>query len=457
MILRSAALSFSVGLLGGPESQAAIDTRTTPRVQLIFVNKQGKSVPLDWPTKVWWDWRSVRGQAAMQEPVLRVSVTPSRKSRILKITNPQFEGRIEGDRLEISTQSIQANARLTVMNAAGQQLEFDFGVLVVSPTPEAIVHPSCGSLDISSHPRESEPGRGITANYLYHAIWCEKSPTGANLHVIRSRDASFQRGSVLPEKSPHPRADLLRVAFPAKPVTGANKIGDYTVATLNGRGKVVYDINYSYAKRLSFFFGIGGTTMTYTQTESSTMSVNQYAATVKGGVAYQLLPGKLDLGLSGYANVAAFGTTFQGLVGGNTASPAMFLGVNGRVGYTLPFRLETKVRMLAGWYFWSMGVASANYGLAQLVGPQVNLAVFRATPGSRAWALYVKFAPIIDSGRMILGNRELAVGGSYQVTSPKARLPIAVTLDLSDLALTNVNSVSAVGLRTASLGLQLNL
>ena len=58
---------------------------------------------------------------------------------------------------------------------------------------------------------------------------------------------------------------------------------------------------------------------------------------------------------------------------------------------------------------------------------------------------------------MILGNRELAVGGSYQVTSPKARLPIAVTLDLSDLALTNVNSVSAVGLRTASLGLQLNL
>src|SRR5690606_5284739 len=97
-----------------------------------------------------------------------------------------------------------------------------------------------------------------------------------------------------------------------------------------------------------------------------------------------------------------------------------------------------------GWYVWGMHVPAKTpldaYGVKILGGPQVFLtARFRSNHG-RAFATYLKFATVQDSGGFFsTQNRELAIGGAYQLSKPeenKGRWML--TADVSQVKFENV-------------------
>ncbi|HTL13300.1 MAG TPA: hypothetical protein VL588_12480, partial [Bdellovibrionota bacterium] len=108
---------------------------------------------------------------------------------------------------------------------------------------------------------------------------------------------------------------------------------------------------------LSITAGLGATFLSYSENPRN-VRLQEFALTPKAGATYPLIRGVLDVGGSLYFNVLSLSHTPASL------NSATFLGINGRVGYTLPLTWAGATwKVMGGWYIWTMRTAGRFYGV----------------------------------------------------------------------------------------------
>jgi len=198
--------------------------------------------------------------------------------------------------------------------------------------------------------------------------------------------------------------------------------------------------------------------------------VTELGLTVKAGVNYIMnknfeiggntfvtaYPVGLNLTQSTTSTTTGAVTTSEGAI-----SEARWFGINGRLGYRLPIKSsKASFHLMTGWYVWGMFVPAtsptATYGVQYLGGPQFFLTGRFQTKKKRAYAAYLKFATIQDQGFLSAVNRELAIGGAYQLSKPnEGYRRWMLTFDVAHAKFSKPNQ--AFSLLSASLGISTNL
>jgi hypothetical protein len=135
-----------------------------------------------------------------------------------------------------------------------------------------------------------------------------------------------------------------------------------------------------------------------------------------------------DLGISTFLTLVPLHSS--------TIYSARFLGINGRIGYALPWiRDPWRLTLMTGVYYTTMlpseSDASSEFGYQSMVGPQVYPVVRRKFQNGTSLSAYFKYSPIKapDSVISFLG-RELAIGGAFSFLVGKDHT-LSTTLDLS--------------------------
>ncbi len=193
-----------------------------------------------------------------------------------------------------------------------------------------------------------------------------------------------------------------------------------------------FQLNQPIKKKWSLDTGASISSLNYTQTSTtSDVKISQIGITPKIGVTYSYSP-KLDFAIS------SFGTLI-GLPQSKTpegASTPRFYGVNMRAGYKVYGLPTGNIYIMTGAYFWGMIGATLTdgnpYGVVSLSGPQLFVVGRFLTPGGKTIVGYVKGATILDGDGGLSLNRELAIGGAYQLTSPKAKRRFMGNLDFAN-------------------------
>lgn len=196
-------------------------------------------------------------------------------------------------------------------------------------------------------------------------------------------------------------------------------------------------------KRLRFSAGGGLTRLSFRQDLIGEFS--QWAVTIKGNASYNLIPEKLDLGLSTFFNLVPFSTTSV------DNYKIQYLGVNLRVVKNIigpPSRW--RMNLSAGIYF---NTSLSTVGFYNMFGPQLYPEVIYVFKNGNSLLWYGKFSPVISNGQIVSvgANREVATGVHYSfpINSNK-RLSIGIDLSQLNLSMadgpwasTNTYSLSA--------------
>lgn len=204
-------------------------------------------------------------------------------------------------------------------------------------------------------------------------------------------------------------------------------------------------------KRWNWDGGASFSYLDYSQTASTTdVKITQIGLTPKLGVTYNL-SSKLDVGASAFGTLIGFPTKVSPA---GTSTPR-FYGVNMRIGYKVYGLRTGNIYLMTGPYFWGMNVpVSENgltYGVVKLSGPQLFLVGRFLTGEGRTAVGYLKFASILDGDGGMSNNREVAIGGAYQITPPKHKRRFMMNLDFASASF--VVAGEQIQLRSVSFGI----
>lgn len=221
-------------------------------------------------------------------------------------------------------------------------------------------------------------------------------------------------------------------------------------------------------KKWNFDIGAGLSFLDYTETfRNLEFNVTEVGVTVKAGVNY-IANKKWEIGGNTFVTAVPFALKTERVTTAtngtkttaNDISEARWFGVNGRVGYKLKQTGAGSWHLMSGWYIWGMIVPAASptttYGVQYLGGPQFFLTGRFQTRSKRAYATYLKFATIQDSGFLSATNRELAIGGAYQISKPgEGYRRWMLTADVAHAKFAKQNQ--SFSLLSASIGIGTNL
>jgi hypothetical protein len=158
--------------------------------------------------------------------------------------------------------------------------------------------------------------------------------------------------------------------------------------------------------------------------ETSKTDYSEFALTLKASARRQIFNPSWDIASN------AFFTAFP--LNQNYAASARFLGVNFRLGYTLPLiQAPWKVSLHGGWYYTTMRVAQNQFGFTNMAGPQIFSVIQRTLKSNDIARGYIKISPVSSSATSSLWsfkNRELALGGAYVHFLPNGHTLLA-TID----------------------------
>lgn len=180
-----------------------------------------------------------------------------------------------------------------------------------------------------------------------------------------------------------------------------------------------------------YSFGAGYTLISYRDYQD--VILKQNTLTIKGGVVYRAIDSVLDLGLSGFYNVAALGSTSLGLTS-VSGEKLRYLGINARATYHV-IDAPSNIRFnVSGGFYWNSSLG--QLGFSDMVGPQIYPDVTYVFANGNSLYLYTKFAASISNARGLSfkTNREVASGLHYSF--PVSRLNrMTVGVDVSQLSL----------------------
>jgi hypothetical protein len=224
---------------------------------------------------------------------------------------------------------------------------------------------------------------------------------------------------------------------------------------------IVYENFYQFQlteqtkKKWNFDGGASLSYLAYSQVASlANVRISELGITPKLGVTYNL-SSKIDLGASGFVTLLPISLSKSP---DGTSTPR-FYGFNLRIGYKIYGLPTGNIYLMTGPYFWGMLVpASENgvsYGVVKLSGPQLYLVGRFLTHSGRTAVGYLKAASILDGDGGMTNNRELAIGGAYQITPPRAKRRFMMNLDFASASF--VVQTEKIRLNSYSLGISTNL
>jgi len=187
--------------------------------------------------------------------------------------------------------------------------------------------------------------------------------------------------------------------------------------------------------------GLSYTSLSYNQTFVHPISESNITA--KLGLQYFITPSVWDIGFSGYY-------TLMNLTSTPSTLKLQFLGINGRVGYTLTPKLSRfKVRLMSGWYYLTT-ISTARIGFQNVGGPLLFPTFDYVISEQRSVGFYLKYAPMVGGvSSASLSNAEIAGGASYSFPLEPYLQTFHVNLDVSSLNLT----VGAAAVQTTTFNL----
>lgn len=178
-------------------------------------------------------------------------------------------------------------------------------------------------------------------------------------------------------------------------------------------------------KRLSMAISTGVSYLSYAE---GAKRLTELGTTFKFASTFALFPPSWDIGMSAYVTGFALSKTWP--------QTLRFLGINGRVGYAIPFVAEPwRLIIMTGAYYTTTTVIDNSVGFKNMMGPQLFPTFRRALSNGKTIFAYCKYSPISAGGLSVLrlSNREIAVGGSYSWPLSQKFMG-ALSLDLANLA-----------------------
>ena len=444
------------------------------RVEVIWVDSRGSVLNLKWPSRTRWVWKSVSadGYEPTEIPVIRtwVQIPDGIKIEGSSTKLENFSERAKDSPFADASHVVSFDQQNTVMatelnivDDTGKKSTIGLAVRMIVDRPVVLVNSNCQSLGLNVKDHL------LNAPHLFVAATCRVDRDELGLHLFHSDDAKWTGSSLGQDVAhgpdwlyyrihlsavPHVLVGSFRVARSSDVISGA--YSEYYVSV----DKIAPEYQSS---RFSFSGDLGMTVLVYAESIRSNVAFTETGITGKLNVGYELISRRLDAGLNMFA-------TLLPLTNSSNNPPvysARWYGLNGRVGYRLPLDLDaTILSVMAGWYFWGMIVPACQgndcdssstigippYGVQSLGGPQAFLRMRRAPIGRRPFSIYLKYAFIQDTPTSVsTQNREIAIGGGYQLSSPGEHKPFTLTMDLSQAQFSNIDH--ALNLRSYSISI----
>lgn len=206
--------------------------------------------------------------------------------------------------------------------------------------------------------------------------------------------------------------------------------------------------------------GIGLSYIEYSQSPTDdirSVSLGEMGITGKISYEYHIVPKRWDFGLSMYATAlvpyARLNEEYDPQAGETAPTGYLrFLGVNARIGYTVPWVSGTWALTLMGGVYYTTTFCTVTpsypFGFQNLMGPQLFPVLRKALANGNSLSTYLKYSPVSSGGFGIyaLDSRELAAGLTYSIRHGQHFIPIS--LDLANLQ-TNI-SETVTSLATGS-------
>ncbi|MEK6579955.1 MAG: hypothetical protein AABZ55_12065 [Bdellovibrionota bacterium] len=176
---------------------------------------------------------------------------------------------------------------------------------------------------------------------------------------------------------------------------------------------------------------LGLTLINYTQTGLTPFS--ETALTGKVSALYYLAP-RWDIGLASFFTLIPVTSTVP-------ENKIRFLGVNGRIGYVVPWvKSPWRLSLMTGVYFTTTFVPGSTFGFENMTGPQLFPVLTRVWNNGRSSTFYFKFSPVTAQFTpLALSNREIAGGGSYGFRLKNGHA-MSIAMDVSSIQLTLENT-----------------
>ena len=196
-------------------------------------------------------------------------------------------------------------------------------------------------------------------------------------------------------------------------------------------------------RNIAFFPSLG---LTYSSLrQSNGRSLAQTLLTFKGTYSYVFAPPRWDLGVGMFFSLVPITSNIP-----NTW--ARFLGLNLRLGYSIPLSPRWTLGLVTGTYYTTMFVSkTAKVGFENLMGPQIYPTLRYQLNKNVTFASYFKISAVGSQFQLHgIDDRELATGFSYIRNTANGR-PMIMSLDFSSLQAT-ISNVT-ISSKSASLGI----
>jgi hypothetical protein len=179
-------------------------------------------------------------------------------------------------------------------------------------------------------------------------------------------------------------------------------------------------------KRFRFTPGVNVSFINYDES-SLPAPYTEKALTFKASLGYQLQPSSpVSLEAGGYYTLLP--------ISKSTGETAKFLGLNLRLGYTIPSSSAWSLSFQGGLYYLSMFVTNNAFGFSNMAGPQLYPTLRYDMASGNAIQLYVKVSPVTTGTGKLFADREIAGGGAYIIGLGGGHT-MPITFDISSLLL----------------------
>ncbi|MGK5086170.1 hypothetical protein WDW86_01315 [Bdellovibrionota bacterium FG-2] len=462
----------SIAAEGTATSPLWVKSKTAqfPSPKVFWIDWKGQRTDPKWKIRSRWLFDRESKNSPVGQPALRIWIElPSDFKDVSLKGSSAFEARLNpedqpfekpgsghGSVLRFDLNARMTSATVEYTDAKGKAQDIGLWVELDYDEPVFWLDRSCWDRGISIQKQKLE------SKFLYAGVVCKDDGLSLNIVFMHSADAVF-KGSTFSKKSVETSAEWSRVTVkkPSTTSDSGDTLGKVKFANKTDQDFLAseYAIVYRAKKRSSrweFLANLGPTYMRYSETPGP-IELSELALTLKLGASFKIVPKRIDASASAYFTLLPlwFSST-------PAAQPsARFLGINGRLNYLFAGTPgKTEWSLGTGWYMWSMFVSGNAYGISLLTGPQLFLQTKRFAAGERAKFAYFKFAPI-TAGASIpkLADRELAIGGGFQLNSPLASKALLLTLDVADIRLspTQIGLIDSfsINMLSVSAGLQM--
>lgn len=440
---------------------------STARIEAKWIGPNGEVLNLDWPVRHRWVFAKYSKKEPAPSPILRtwVQIPPQytyqsakASSAVRVIPNPKGHPLGGGGKvIAIDTRSPVSTVTLQVTNQDERIEEFGLLLQVRTNQTPLLVHESCADYGIQV------TANTTSATFMYAGASCvRRDATHLGLLIAYSNDAAFNQTSFERARGEGNNWAYFDLVIPDEVKEPPLMLGSYQIREKAGVDSNQYRVSYEPPKPKSRFMLMPGFAFSYLTYKETPLNVQltELALTLKLTLSFPLISDFIDAGGNVFGNAIALPMSRTP----SNLTAARFFGVNARIGLKLPIKFSYMTfRLLTGWYYWGMKVSDGSYGLKSLYGPQIFLMASGHKPNTRPYWCYFKFSPIGSSFSSInLANRELALGLGYQLSSPFAKRPWALTVDLSSTQFDSAKlagslNTNAIDLVTGSIGLQLTL